>query len=371
MLDNHDDFGGHARRNEFTIAGRWRLGYGGSESFQSPRSEWSDTALGLISELGIDLARFEDESVFHRRLYPGLGLSRAIWFNKEDFGEDKLVTGDPTEGVADDIPADARNARDPADFIAAFPLPPDAKQALLRLYEGKTNYLADMPQEEREDYLASISYSRFLAEKAGLPPEAVKTFQKRSHDFFGAGIDTISAASAYETGYPGFGGLDLERSERGEAETDRRLCASFPRWQCRACAADRKGADPRCRAGRIGYGIDRSGSLRLWQARSSGEQGAHPPFQHGYARREPRRWRRHRRVDWRQAGRVRAKHAILSCNAGIIPWICPELPEDQRPALSSNVRLPLIYANVGIRNWTSFVALKTHSITAPMGAFRW
>ena len=36
VLDNHDDFGGHAKRNEFTIGGRRIIGSGGSQSFQSP-----------------------------------------------------------------------------------------------------------------------------------------------------------------------------------------------------------------------------------------------------------------------------------------------------------------------------------------------
>ena len=30
ILDNHDDFGGHAKRNEHTINGNTRIGYGGS-----------------------------------------------------------------------------------------------------------------------------------------------------------------------------------------------------------------------------------------------------------------------------------------------------------------------------------------------------
>jgi hypothetical protein len=36
VLDNHDDFGGHAKRNEFTLDGRGIIGYGGSQSLQSP-----------------------------------------------------------------------------------------------------------------------------------------------------------------------------------------------------------------------------------------------------------------------------------------------------------------------------------------------
>ena len=35
ILENHDDFGGHAKRNEFTLDGRRIIGYGGSQSLQS------------------------------------------------------------------------------------------------------------------------------------------------------------------------------------------------------------------------------------------------------------------------------------------------------------------------------------------------
>ena len=38
ILDNHDDFGGHAKRNEHTIDGTVRLGYGGSQTLVSPQS---------------------------------------------------------------------------------------------------------------------------------------------------------------------------------------------------------------------------------------------------------------------------------------------------------------------------------------------
>ena len=44
ILDNHDDFGGHARRNEFDVGGRLLLGYGGSESLEGIRRRWSSVA---------------------------------------------------------------------------------------------------------------------------------------------------------------------------------------------------------------------------------------------------------------------------------------------------------------------------------------
>src|SRR5262245_47622449 len=102
ILDNHDDFGGHARRCEMHVDGRLILGYGGSESIQSPHSLWSPAALGLLKDLGVDVDKFA--AAFDRTFYPGLGLSRGILFVREAFGSDKLVTGDPTQMVDDDIP---------------------------------------------------------------------------------------------------------------------------------------------------------------------------------------------------------------------------------------------------------------------------
>ena len=49
ILDNHDDFGGHAKRNEFMLDGRLVIGYGGSQSIDSPNAWWSDTAKGCCA----------------------------------------------------------------------------------------------------------------------------------------------------------------------------------------------------------------------------------------------------------------------------------------------------------------------------------
>src|SRR5215468_7756528 len=53
ILDNHDDFGGHAKRNEFTIDGRTIIGYGGSQSLQSPNTLYSAAAKGLLRDIGV------------------------------------------------------------------------------------------------------------------------------------------------------------------------------------------------------------------------------------------------------------------------------------------------------------------------------
>ncbi|HEX2665770.1 MAG TPA: NAD(P)-binding protein, partial [Candidatus Acidoferrum sp.] len=60
ILDNHDDFGGHAKRNEFHIDGRMLLANGGTVSIESP-FPYSPEARGLLTELGIEPAKFEEK----------------------------------------------------------------------------------------------------------------------------------------------------------------------------------------------------------------------------------------------------------------------------------------------------------------------
>src|SRR3989442_12602435 len=47
VLDNHDDFGGHPKPNEFTGDGRLLLGSGGTPSIHSPQARWRRGPQGL------------------------------------------------------------------------------------------------------------------------------------------------------------------------------------------------------------------------------------------------------------------------------------------------------------------------------------
>ena len=55
VLDNHDDFGGHAKRNEFKVNGETRIGYGGTESIDTP-SGYTEVSRDLLQEVGYDPA---------------------------------------------------------------------------------------------------------------------------------------------------------------------------------------------------------------------------------------------------------------------------------------------------------------------------
>src|SRR5262249_61300692 len=51
VLDNHDDFGGHAKRNEFALDGRLVIGYGGRGTIHSPQTPYSEDGEGLLRRL--------------------------------------------------------------------------------------------------------------------------------------------------------------------------------------------------------------------------------------------------------------------------------------------------------------------------------
>lgn len=364
ILDNHDDFGGMARRNEFRVDGRWLVGYGGTESITSPHTEWSDTARGLLTAIGIDVERLG--RAFDRTLYPDLGLSRGLFFKKETFGADALVTGDPTRMVADDIPPDRLNAKSVDAFVAGFPLPADQKRALVALYTEARDVLKGQSAQQREEYLWTISYRDFLRKHWGLGDLAAKTFQGRSYDLFALGIDAVSAHDAMDTYYPGFQGLGLQSSV-GPPEEPYIYhfpdgCASLARALVRRLipsAAPGSTMDDIVTA-RFDYSkldeADADVRLRLGSTVVHIENLTSGRVDIGYVK------------DGR-LHRVQAARVVFAGYGTMLPYVCPELGLPQRVALASGDRAPLVYVNVAVRNWRPWVKLGVHEITNAMGFF--
>jgi len=358
VLDNHDDFGGHAKRNEFTFDGRLVIGYAGSESIDSPMTQYSEAANGLLRELGVGIGRFE--TAFERTLYSSLGLSRAVFFARETFGRDVLVPGEPPGGGIDDASRRIANGKPLSEFVAAFPISSASKAQLLALYDRGHDPLGGKTAQEKLETLKRTSYRDYLVRVCGCSEEVANCFQGRTLGFFGLGCDAVPAADARELGYPGFDGLGLPgRSARepyiyhfpdGNASLARLLVRSLVPE-----VAPGQTMDDVVLA-RFDYDkLDRSGQGVRIRLESTCVDVRNTPESVliGYVR----------------AGvphRVEAKHAVLACFHMVIPHIMLELPVAQREALARNVKTPLVYTNVLVRDWRPWVHLGVHDISAPM-----
>ncbi len=365
ILENHDDFGGHAKRNEFRVGNRTLIGYGGTYSIESPES-YSALAAGVIQELGIDVASFS--KYLQRDLYSALGRVPKIFFDKETFGTDRLVD-DPYPfpgGETFDLATAGPDAW--AHFLAEAPIAEQARKDVSRLCREQKDYLPGLNADQKKDRLARISYARFLTELVGVHPDVIRLYQTVSQTLFGVGIEAIAAQDAAETGYPGFSGMGIEadglKHEReyffhfpdGNATIARLLVRKL----IAAAVPGNSAAD--AVTTRTNYGkLDEDASpvrIRLnstvVRVKHRGDPASAKEVEVSYAR----------------GGKVytaKAKNAILACWHVIIPYLCEELPEPQKEALASAQKVPLLYTNVVLRDATAFQELHANSIYAPGG----
>jgi spermidine dehydrogenase len=358
ILDNHDDFGGHAKRNEFRAGNRMVLSYGGTQSIESP-GNYSDVAKGLIKEIGIETERFY--KAYDQKLYAQMGT--AAFFDKETFGEDRLITG--------------MNRTPWPEFLANAPLSDVAKQDIARVYTEKVDYLAGLRKDEKRAMLAKISYADYLTKFCRVHAEALPFFQTFPHDLYGVGIEAVPALGCFESGddyesftYPGFDGLGI-----GEHEKEEPYIFHFPDGNASIARLLVRALIPGAIPGhsmddvvtaRMDYSkLDVAGTAVRVRLNSTVMHVQHSgttattddaPKTVGIA------YMRGQKLQ-----SVEARNCVLACYNGMIPYICPTLPERQKEALSYLVKTPLVYTHVALRNWTSFAKLGVHHIVAPGG----
>ena len=206
ILDNHDDFGGHAKRNEFQLDGRVFMLNGGTLNIEAPK-QYSDVSMGLLRRLGIDIERFERETEEDRGIYRRMGLRNGVFFPKERFGTDRLIVGTPGGAQATD---DAW-----ARFLAKAPLPVEAKKDIARLQSrNQPDYMAGLSDEEKKRQLLHMSYQDFLLKVAKVHPDAAWFYQTRTTGLFLMQTDAVPAYYGWNSGYPGFQGMSLEPTPR-------------------------------------------------------------------------------------------------------------------------------------------------------------
>ncbi|HLV88545.1 MAG TPA: NAD(P)-binding protein [Candidatus Sulfotelmatobacter sp.] len=363
ILDNHDDFGGHAKRNEFRAGERLLLGYGGTQSIEAP-ANYSPVAKGLLKELNIDVQRFY--KYYDQKFFSSMKLEEGTFFDKETFGVDRLVLEESAHYFG---PRYSEKA------IEQIPIAPEARRDLARLQEAKVDYLPGLTPEQKRVKLIQKSYKDFLLQDVKTHPDVPKIFQTTTHDLYAVGIDAVSAYDCAQYGFPGFGGMTLPKRRHGsdDEEEEEPYIFHFPdgnasiaRMLVRSLVS---GSAPGSTmedivTARMNYArLDDENSKVRIRLNSTAVHVRHVGDPHSAKEVEVTY------VRGGQARRVRAPYTVLACYNMAIPYMCPEMAEKQKEALAYAVKIPLVYTNVQVRNWRSFQKLGLSQVYAPGSYF--
>ncbi len=358
ILDNHDDFGGHAKRNEFQLGGRLHLLNGGTLEIDSPRP-YAPVPAGLLTELGIDVKQLS-RKVEHAKFYDSLGLRAGVFFDRETFGADKLVAG---YGV---VPV--------KQLLADSPLSARARDDVQRIEEGSIDFMPGLTSDAKKLQLSKISYSNYLRDYVKADPATIAFYQARTHGEWGIGIDAVSALDCWGFGLPGLKGLNLAPgiiarmgyTPSGYASTGGSDTLHFPDGNATIARLLVRKLIPEALPGKTVEDIvtararydrlDRAGSPTRIRLNSTVVRAVNSGA--GVE------------VTYLNNGTpftVRARNCVMACWNMMIPYLCPELPEAQKQALHKLVKTPLVYTSVALRNWEAFAKLKINRVYAPGG----
>ena len=369
ILDNHDDFGGHAKRNEFHHEGRMVLSLGGAQNLDNP-GNYSDHAGALMIELGID--------------------ADAIAAMDANTPDDFLLGGKLNANVGMSMPgADGKHVNvdghwykfmhgrgDYAAAVRQLPISADEQDRLIAFFGGAEDFLDDLSLGEQFDYISSVSYNRFLMDKVGLSQQSIAMFDGHLLVLNGVSGWQHTVLEAISAGAPGLramgwvtnfvdslaammigGGAEIRMFPDGNASVARlivqRLIPSVaPNMQGIADVAvaqfnygalDRENQSVRLRLNSTVVGVRETADDRVV-------------------------------VEYVRGGNplsVTASHCVLACYNNLIPHLCPEMSEQQKAGLSYGVRSPFVYANVLLNNGQAFSKLNLTFTHCPHDAFQW
>jgi spermidine dehydrogenase len=368
VLDNHDDFGGHAKRNEFHSGGRMILSLGGAQNLESPRS-YSEVAGGLLVDIGIDedfIALMDANTPENLALAGRLHADNGVALPGPD---GHVTTGGNWNAVM--FGGDGYQ-----ETVRALPLPEAERDKLVAFFGGTRDFLDGLSLSEKWGYVNSVSYNQFLVERVGLAVETVPILNAiilHLTGLSGWNLTVLEAMSSGATGIRGMGWLGQMTASLGGAFLDSLLdVRMFPDGNASIArllvqkliptvAPDMKGPEDVAIAQFDYSALDRENQTTRLRLNSTvvGVRDAYG---------------KHLEVDYVRQGdplRITADHCVLACNNALIPHLCPDMSQAQKEGLSYGVRTPFVYANVQIENGRAWSELGATLFQCPYDPFQW
>jgi len=374
LLDNHDDFGGHAKRNEFHYNGRTLLLNGGTSNLEVI-DKYGTVPRTLLKAIGVDMGRLQKSSNTSNEFYSSMNLGTATFFAKETFGADRLVKGTPAgmRGGYGGVGADW------AGWLAKTPFSQQAQQDLVRLYDPKLpDFYPGMTDAQKKLTLSKMTYKDYLLNVVKVTPEVLPYLNRARNE-----IDVFAAYAAMNEGHPGFQGLKLTPYSKvgplthiGGTQHGNEVVtfggptiefpdgnASITRLLVRAMIPDALpgGTMEDAITSRLDYSLlDRSNQPVRIRLNSTVVNVKHVGGDAESAKEVQVTY-----VHNGKAERATAQHVILGCYNMIIPYLCPEMSATQKDALAYCVKKPLVYTSVCIKDWKPFAEAGLRSVTCP------
>ena len=378
ILDNHDDFGGHARRNEHMIDGDLRIGQGGSESLEGTGS-YEGVLLEMLSDIGIDLNQFDERYDFD--FFKRHGLGAAMFFNEKVFGKNKIVNH-PLCDYPGFIEGLLRPTMSVDDAVAQSPLSERGKEQLLRVIKADQSVL-NIPTESLQEYAKTHSYFDFLQNTLNVDdPHVLHIARHTSVDYTEGGTDALSLYDVLASGPLGGDPMVAWKDTLGEGAyqnyinkdkgtygTDDPFIQHFPDGNATIARLLVKKMIPNVGPGqnvedvilsRFDYDqLDKPGNATRLRLNSTVVNVKHIGSTNN-AREVTVNY-----IKDNQSYTVKAKGVVLACYNMIIPYIVPNLPEDQFAALKKLTKVPLQYSTIGLRHWRPMKELGLGMVMSP------
>lgn len=360
VLDNHDDFGGHAKRNEFKVDGQTLIGYGGSQSIDGP-AHFSAPAEQLLQDVGIVTERFYD--YFDQKYFRNRHLGRALYFSSDVYGRD-VTAPNVFRGWFGDEPGQLDAT------VAQYPISDESRSALLRLLSDETDHRPDLNRSEKIDFLRSIAYTKYLREYVNIPREVTDILRDMILGLWGVGWDSLSALQAYRSGMPAVQHLGIgDLGETGH-ERDEPYIFHFPDGNAGVARSLVRRLLPEAVPGstmedlvtsRVDYSrLDRRGRPTRIRLNSTAVNMSHTPdLQHVDVT----------YVNDDDVYRVRAKHVVFAGYSAMLPYICSEVPAAQKEAIDYAEKVPLVYISIAMRNWKAMAEMGYSNVFIPQSKY--